>query len=115
MLDRVRGTWLAIKGRKAIFAAAAAAAALGTTSVAQAHDHHWKKWRHYYAPFVVTAPAYSYYTAPSYSYYGAPPVVYAPRPVPVYPEPMTYAPAYPSYSYVAPPPGVNFNFTLPLR
>jgi hypothetical protein len=105
MLDRMRGSWLAINGRKAIFAAVAAAAALGTASVAQADDHHWKKWRHYYAPYYVTAP----------SYYVAPPVVYAPQPVPVYPEPMTYAPAYPSYSYVAPPSGVNFNFTLPLR
>ena len=105
MLDRVRGCWLARNWRKALMAAVVAAAALGATSVAQAHDHHWKKWRGYYAPYYVTAPSY---------YYAAPPVAYAPQPVYAYPEPMAYAPAYPTY-YGPAPGGVNFNFSLPLR
>ena len=110
MLDRVRECWMALNWRKALMAAVVATAALGATSVAQAHDHHWKKWRGYYAPYYVTAPSY---------YYVAPPVAYAPRPVysypPAYsyPEPMAYGPAYPTY--YGPAPGVNFNFSLPLR
>lgn len=112
MLDRVPGSWMALDWRKALMAAVVATAALGATSVAQAHDHHWKKWRGYYAPYYVTAPSY---------YYVAPPVAYAPGPVysypPAYsysyPEPMGYAPAYPTY--YGPAPGVNFNFSLPLR
>ena len=95
--------WMAVNWRKAVLVALAAAATIGVTSVAQAHDHHWKRWR-YYAPY--------YYTAVP-RYYVAPPVVYAPPVATYYPEPMGYAPAYPSY--YAPPAGVNFNFTIPLR
>jgi hypothetical protein len=83
--------------RNVVLAAVVGAAAFGAASVAQAHDHHWKRWG-WHAPYYVTAPGYYY-----------PPVVYAPRPVVVYPQP-----AY-STDYYAPPPGVNFNFSLPLR
>ena len=89
-----------LKGMNVIMAAVVGVATLGAATVAQAHDHHWKRWG-WRAPYYVTAPG----------YYVAPPVVYVPqRPIVVYPEPTDYAPAY-----YGPPPGVNFNFSLPLR
>jgi hypothetical protein len=105
--------WKAVNWRKAVLVAVAAAATLGVTSVAQAHGPHWKRWR-YYAPYYTAVPGYyaPYYTAVP-RYYVAPPVVYAPPAATYYPEPMAYAPTYPNY--YAPPAGVNFNFTVPLR
>jgi hypothetical protein len=84
----------------------------GLAGAAQAHDggwHHgwWKHGRYWGPSYVTTVPYYRPYYAPYYyrPYYAPPPVVYAP-PVVSYPEP-TYVP----YT----PPGLSFNFTVPLR
>jgi hypothetical protein len=77
----------------------------GMAGGAQAHERWKHRWWHgrYWAPYVGVAP----FFAPPPVYYAPPPrAVYVPPPVVSYPEP-TYVP----YG----PPGLSFNFTVPMR